>query len=260
MNKIYSLFLLVIVLCLGCSSDDNGTNPNNPNFPGSGNNSIVWDDWYWEFTIDTITYRCEGFYPKSVASDDYDGQIEAENWFYNDPNHFIQNDLNTNFVMNLADRSYPSWVSGDESEINFDIINSPPQTSQTDAFIYVPSNSPNYTYGNTYGQSIEQYIIDAFYNGDNTADILANTSPNASGSDLYNVNNTGYSIDTISMLYTPGNFYWTGSWGYSSEPSIGESNFTFYFYQDDPTNSSYIQVGSADCSLRFKAPSIWEYW
>ena len=93
MNKIYSLFLLVIVLCLGCSSDDNGTNPNNPNFPGSGNNSIVWDDWYWEFTIDTITYRCEGFYPKSVASDDYDGQIEAENWFYNDPNHFIQNEF-----------------------------------------------------------------------------------------------------------------------------------------------------------------------
>ena len=56
---------------------------------------------------------------------------------------------------------------------------------------------------------------------------------------------------TITMLYTPGRFEYKKTddfKGFLSEPAIGESSFTLYFY-----DYSENLLGSVDCSIRFKA-------
>lgn len=247
MNNVCSIFLLIAAaFVFGCNSDDNGTSPGNPNIPGGGSSSIVWDDWYWEFTFDTITFRCEGFYPKSIADED---RQEMQLHFFNNYVNGIYSysGINNSFGFQIRDRSHSSWISGDEMSIGIDIINSPPQTSMVEA-------RPPITFAVTsafgLGQEIQNYINDNFTSSSPGGFVIM-----TSCTDTINLFN--YSSEcSVPILYTPGSYVLLGSDAYESEPAIGEMSYTLYAWEFTG-DQFFVPLGSVNCTLRFKGPVFW---
>ena len=244
MNKIYSLFLLAIILCLGCSSDDNGTNPNNPN----GN--IVYDDWYWEFTFDTITYRCEGTYAKSGSSSFFYADLYNSVFQPNMPWASIY-DQQVNFA--LQDKVSSSWIQGDVSNFLLNIPNPSAQSSVVTAYLD----------GINFGESIINLLET---NGVTVSMInnIVNLFPNTYGTIPQPTNGIRYSEDAdfqIDLSYTPGKWdlNYTNVQGtqfdFDFTASIGNSTFTLYFLDDNGQ-----MIYSAPCSINFKAPHGLEYF
>ena len=243
MNKIYSLFLLMIILCLGCNSDDNGTNPNNPN------GSIVYDDWYWEFTFDTITYRCEGTYAKSGSSSFFDSDLVNAVLQPNMPWALLYDD---EIIFALQDKVSNSWIQGDVSSFSIDIPNPSAQPSVVSAnFLAINFGEsilnqleangvtittgggiglPNYTFG-----TIPQPTNGLYFDEDEDSQINLTYSPG--NWDLSFTDNQGLQFD------------------FDFTASIGSSTFTLYFLDD-----SGQMIYSAPCSINFKAPHGYDYF
>ena len=119
-------FFAILLAASSCNSDDQGTGPNS---------GVTYDDWYWELTIDTFTYRCEGTYVKSGTTvDDFN-----QHWYSNTNQVLYGNapNLQQNNLMQLAirERNDPTWIEGDECSFNFTFVNPSNQTSVINVYI-----------------------------------------------------------------------------------------------------------------------------
>lgn len=226
-KSILTLSGIIFILAMSsCNSDDQGTSPNS---------GVTYDDWYWELTIDTFTYRCEGTYVKSGTTvDDFN-----QHWYSNTNQVLYGNapNLQQNNVMVLAirERNDPTWIEGDECSFAITFVNPSNQTSVIDAELGATN----------WGQGLGQHL------SDNGVTVYNNSLgywsiPSFSTADSFPSNDR-----TIQITYTPSS-YSAGNnpfqWPWNIEPALGEADFNLYFY-DVPTGSTY----SVNCSLRFKA-------
>ena len=221
-------FFVILLAASSCNSDDQGTSPNS---------GVTYDDWYWELTIDTFTYRCEGTYVKSgTTADDY-----FQHWYSNADQAIYGNapNLQQNNVMVLAirERNDPTWIEGDECSFAITFVNPSNQTSVIDAELS-PAN---------WGQGLGQHLSD---NG-----VTVYNSSGSWGIPSFSTADSFPSSDrTIQITYTPSSYSAGNStlqplqYPWNIEPALGEADFNLYFH-DVPTASTY----SVNCSLRFKA-------
>ena len=222
LNHLSIYFFVILLAASSCSSDDQGTGPNS---------GVTYDDWYWELTIDTFTYRCEGTYAQSITT-----QADFNQLFNSNINQVTYGNApglqaNNRVALTIRERNDPTWIEGDECSFAFTFVNPSNQTSLIDAEISV---------GN-WGQGLGEHLL---ANGVNTA-----TSSLGSWTSSFSTDSSS-SDRTIQMTYTPSSLNY-GNIPYqapmSIEPALGDADFNLYFFR--PDGSIYSVV----CSLRFKA-------
>ena len=208
-----------------CSSDDQGTGPNS---------GVTYDDWYWELTIDTFTYRCEGTYAQSITT-----QADFNQLFNSNVNQITSGNApalqaNNSVGLTIRERNDPTWIEGDECSFAITFVNPSNVTSVIDAELS-PAN---------WGQGLGQHLSD---NGVTVYSSSGSWSiPSFSTADSF-----PSSDRTIQITYTPSSYSAGNSplqYPWNIEPALGEADFNLYFH-DVPTASTY----SVNCSLRFKA-------
>ena len=225
LNHLSIYFFVILLAAASCNSDDQGTGPNS---------GVTYDNWYWELTIDTFTYRCEGTYVQSGTTMDNHSQFWNSNLnqvlYGNAPN------LQGNNIMQLSirERNDPTWIEGDECSFNFTLINPSNQTSLIDAEL-----SPN-----NWGQGLGQHLLD------NGVTVYNSSSGYWSIPSFSTADSFPSTDRTIQITYTPSSYSAANNpypWPWSIEPALGGADFNLYFYR--PDGSTYSVV----CSLTFKA-------
>lgn len=229
LNHLSIYFFVILLAVSSCSSDDQGTGPNS---------GITYDDWYWEITLDTITYRCEGTYiQEGSTANDFSSASSIWLAASNTPDLAF----NDGVTLAITERNSATWVSGDECRFVYLFENPSNQTSS------ITVNMSNLvSWGESIGEHLSAngvyvqnsggvWVVPHFYT-------LPQSAPNWSSE--------GRSFE---MTYTPSSYTSSGVLPYpwTSEPAIGEANFTLYF-QD----ISQQDVYSANCTVRFKAPRV----